>query len=89
MAETRGWHRILSGWYKYTNAAGKTLAFAEKSRGFWAVTVLPMADPAQEIRLSATPRTLRDAKQVAETVYKHQTALALKRQAEERARVGH
>lgn len=82
MAKTRGWHKITTGWYRYTNAAGKTLAYAERYRSFWNVTVLPMADDAQQVHLSASPATFREAKSVAETAYLHLTKLALARQAE-------
>lgn len=73
----KGWHKITTGWYRYTNAAGKTLAYAEKYRSFWNVTVLPAAEDALALKLSASPSTLREAKQIAETVYKHQTAKVL------------
>lgn len=80
---TKGWHRISRGWYQYTNAAGKTLAYAERYRSFWNVTVLPMADQARKVDLSASPPTLREAKSVAEIAYKHLTVQAIKADREE------
>ena len=77
---TRGWHKISIGWYRYTNAAGKTLAYAERYRSFWDVRVLPLADAAQAVTLSASPSTLREAKEVAERAYASLSESALSRQ---------
>lgn len=70
MAGQRGWHRILTGWYKYTNSAGKVLAYVERSRGHWNVTVLPLADDARSFTLSESPHTYAEAKRLAEKAYK-------------------
>ena len=76
------WTMILPGWYRYTNSAGKTLAYAERYRSFWNVTVLPMADAAQAVKLSESPKTLCDAKGLAERSYGSLTRSALIRQNE-------
>lgn len=78
-AKGRGWHRIMTGWYVYTNAAGKRLAYVQRNRSFWDVTVLPMGDPAREITLTASPHTYREAKALAESQYKSLTALHIRR----------
>lgn len=83
----RGWHKITRGWYQYTNAAGKVLAFAERTGSTWAVEILPMADAARAVNLSARPGTLADAKVVAENAYKHLTQVCLKEEAANRARL--
>lgn len=85
--QTRGWHRIVTGWYVFVNAAGKELAYAEKTGSHWTITVLPMGDQARKITLSAKPKTLKAAKVLAEDIYKYQTAQALKAEAEKAARL--
>ena len=89
MAGTAGWHRIDAGWYSYTNAAGKTLAYAQRYRSFWNVTVLPMADAAQQVTLSESPKTLRESKGLAQRAYLSLTKSALERQAAVLAKHGH
>lgn len=85
----RGWHRISAGWYRYTNAADKTLAYAERHRSLWDVDVLPLGDAAQAVRLSESPHTLREAKGLAERAYPSLTKSALARQSEALTRHGH
>lgn len=77
-----GWRRTMSGMYFYTNAAGKDLAFVERYRSFWNITVYVKGEHAGQVTLSASPKTLREAKRLAENAYKHLTVQALK---EERA----
>lgn len=84
---TRGWHRLMSGMYVYTNEAGKTLAHINRNRSFWDIIIFPMADGARELRLSASPKTLAEAKVIAETTYKYQTVKALKEEQAELARL--
>lgn len=81
MSSTRGWHKIVSGWYRYTNADGVTLAYAQKYRSFWRVTVLPAGQDALSLRVSDTPGTLREAKAIAERIYKSLTPRVLTEQA--------
>jgi hypothetical protein len=77
MAQTRGWHRITKGLYRYTNAAGKSLAYAGKEAKGWEVLVIPMADPAREFKHRTKPATLREAKVLAEDAYLSSTLSAL------------
>lgn len=87
MAKAGGWRKIQAGWYEYTNAAGKVLAYIEKSGGRWVSRVLPMADQARAVTLSAPPRTLAEAKGQAERGYKSLTISAVKQDNENRARI--
>jgi hypothetical protein len=87
MANTGGWRKIQAGWYEYTNAAGKVLAYIERSGSVWVSRVLPMADEAQAVTLSGAPRTLAEAKDQAERGYKSLTISAIRRDNETRARV--
>lgn len=84
---TKGWHQINTGWYRYTNAAGKTLAYAERYRSFWNVTVLPLADAARSFKLSESPKTLREAKGLAERAYLSSSKACLEEDAAALARV--
>lgn len=78
----QGWHRIMSGWYRYTNAAGKELAMVERYRGFWNVTIYPMADAARARQLKQSPHTYREAKQLAQREYLAATRSGIKRDRE-------
>lgn len=89
MTRTAGWHRISTGWYEYTNAASKTLAYVQRNHGQWDVTVLPMADDDQHVTLSECPKTYREAKGLAERAYLSLTKSALARQAEALKKHGH
>ncbi|MFF7198288.1 hypothetical protein ACFZAM_31840 [Streptomyces sp. NPDC008079] len=80
MGTTTGWRQITAGWYGYTNTAGKTLAYVMREGRAWAVTVLPMADAEQRVKLSERARTIKDAQQVAESAYRSLTKSALARQ---------
>lgn len=87
MASTAGWHRVVAGWYRYTNASGKTLAFAERRYGLWDVKVLPMGDDSRAF----TPKgplvkTFREAKVVAQEAYLLATRRAIEQEIEVRAK---
>lgn len=84
-----GWHRIMTGWYRYDNAAGKTLAYVQRYRSFWNVQILVMADAAQTVSLSESPHTLREAKGLAERSYRSLTKAAIARSNESLAKHGH
>lgn len=64
-----GWRRVMPGMYFYTNAAGKDLALVERYRSFWNITVYVKGDAAQQVTLSASPKTLREAKEIAQRAY--------------------
>jgi hypothetical protein len=85
----KGWGKILKGYYRYTNAAGKTLAIIERTGAHWHVTVFMKGDAAGEVNLSAKPRTMREARALAESSYKSLTVGALKRERAELARLGY
>jgi hypothetical protein len=86
MTNVRGWHKITKGLYRYTNAAGKSLAYAGREAGGWEVLVIPMADPAREYKHTTKPSTLRDAKLLAMAAYKASTAQVLEEDAKILAR---
>lgn len=84
MARNRaGWHRVMVGCYRYTNAAGKTLALVDRQSGFWNVRVYPMGDPARDRLLREPPRTYREAKALAQTEYIAATRAEIKRENDE------
>ena len=71
-SESKGaWTRIHAGWYRYTNAAGIELAYIERYRSFWNIRVLPCGDQAAAFDLTASPKTMREARKLAEIAYKH------------------
>lgn len=64
MENSPGWRRIEPGWYRYNNMDGRALAYAEKRGSIWNVSVSPV--PCSVANLPHRPRTLREAKVLAE-----------------------
>lgn len=88
--KAQGWHRIVSGWYEYTNRTGKTLAYVQReATGEWSVTVLPMADVARAVKLKDPMPTLAQAKERAQDMYRRLSAVALDEQREALKKNGH
>lgn len=77
-----GWRMVIAGWYIYTNEAGKELAYVERYRSFWNVYIYPKGDASRQRMLKESPKTLREAKELAQREYIAATKTELKRDAE-------